>query len=113
MSTITAAKLLKYGSVCFIPATSFDTVSQSMSYAGQTILLLEQSDELPGFLGWFTIPGMADPNLAATDPGLDTTEAVSMEVAPPKKKNGKKAKAEPVVAQADAGEVKSDVEAGK
>ena|SRR5690242_1382058 len=93
MSVLTAAKLLKYGSVCFVPASQFDTVSQSMTYAGQTILLLEQSEELPGFLAWFTIPGMPDPQLAASDPGLDASDggAVAMEMAPKKKNGSKKA----------------------
>lgn len=88
MSTLTAGKLIHYGAVCFIPSSSFDTVSGSMTYAGQALSLLEPSEQLPGYLGWFTISNMNDPSLAATDPGLDTTgnEPVQLKA----KKNGKK-----------------------
>jgi hypothetical protein len=92
MSTLTAAKLLQYGAVTFIPATSFDTVSVSMTWQGQTLALLEQSDELPGFLGWFTISGMPDPGLGASDPGLnapDQVEPVSLKVLTAKKSSKK------------------------
>jgi hypothetical protein len=72
--SIPASKLLTYGSVCFIPAASFDTVSASNTWQGQTILLLEPSDELPGYYGWFTLSGMADPSLPSTDPGLNVDD---------------------------------------
>ena len=68
---ISASKLLTYGSVCYIPAASFDAVSANMTWQGQTIVLLEPSEELPGFYGWFTLSGMTDPGLPATDPGLN------------------------------------------
>jgi hypothetical protein len=49
--SIPASKLLTYGGVCFIPAASFDTVSANMTWQGQSLLLLEPSEELPGFYG--------------------------------------------------------------
>lgn len=108
MTTLTCAKLLKYGAVCFVPASNFDTVSQSLTWQGQTLSLFEPSDELPGYYGWFNPGGMADPNLAATDPGLQAGDNTPlMAEAKPKK-----AKATPdgAEAQAAAGEVapKSD-----
>jgi hypothetical protein len=42
-----------------------------MTWQGQTIALLEPSDELPGYLGWFTIAGMPNTALYATDPGIN------------------------------------------
>jgi len=71
-----ADRLLQYGAVCFIPASNFDAVSTSMTWQGQAIALLEPSDSLPGFYGWFTITGMPDPTLKATDPGLTPTQPI-------------------------------------
>jgi hypothetical protein len=31
-------------------------------------------DELPGYLGWFTIPGMPNTALYATDPGSNSMD---------------------------------------
>jgi hypothetical protein len=70
MATLTSSKLLKYGAVCFIPMSSFDAVSTGSTYGGQTILLLEANDELPGYLGYFTLAGMPQPTMGSTDPGL-------------------------------------------
>jgi hypothetical protein len=75
MSTLTAAKLLTYGAVTFVPQSQFDTVSQSMTYQGQTLLLFEPSDELPGYLGWFNPGNLANPGVAASDPGLQTPDS--------------------------------------
>lgn len=67
--------IAQYGAVCFIPASNFDTVSGAMTWQGQTLALLTQCDELPGYWGYFTIAGMPDPTLFATDPGLNSTDS--------------------------------------
>lgn len=72
MTRITPDKLLQYGAVCFIPISQADAVQGSMTYQSQTIVLLERSDELPGFLGWFSPAGLADPSLLMSDPGLSS-----------------------------------------
>lgn len=62
--------LLKYGAVCFIPMPALDAVQLTGTWQGQTIAVLVASDELPGYLGYFTLAGLPDPSLEVTDPGL-------------------------------------------
>ena len=68
------SKLLKYGCVCFIPIANRDLVQASMVWQGQTILELEPSEVLPGYLGWFTLAGMPQPQIEQTDPGLEVSD---------------------------------------
>lgn len=70
MASISYGKILKFGAVCFVPASQFDAVSTGATFGGQVIVLLDPSDELPGFWGYFTLAGMPDPSMGATNPGL-------------------------------------------
>lgn len=57
MSNLTAEKLKKYGAVVFIPEAERDNLFGQTEYKGQTIDHFETSDELPGFLAWFSLAG--------------------------------------------------------
>jgi hypothetical protein len=77
---INVRKLLRYGSVCYIPGSNFDTVSQSMTWQGQALSELEPSEMLPGYFGWFVLPGLAQPTAAVNNPGLNITDETGSSV---------------------------------